>query len=286
MMTRTPSGTYVIPGMETRWPARGRLPAGHAWSVTTILGILDKPGLRYWYGYQQRDAEREAARLAVVEAQEPIQPGEAGAAWLLDAMAARSSRALAAIETSAKAMDLGSLIHAAIEARLLGERFDEADMGDEAKRCLAAWAEWVEAVHLDSMAVEQRVYSEVERYAGTLDCVAELDGSIVPGAPQRIVAVIDWKTSGAKSGRAIYPEWLMQVSAYSHAYCLRDRGAAWALVVRLPKTTEAIAATEVACGRPFEVAILSPKEQRRYMLAFLRVKDAHDAMMQIEKRTL
>jgi len=71
--------------------------------------------------------------------------------------------------------------------------------------------------------VEQVVYSEKHRYAGTLDLLAEVNG---------VLTVVDWKT-----GKAVYSEAHLQNAAYRQAVREMKHGdPKQGLIVRLPKT--------------------------------------------------
>jgi len=86
-----------------------------------------------------------------------------------------------------------------------------------------AFEDWAKSVHLKPLAIEQVVFSMRHEYAGTLDLLAEIDGT---------PTVIDFKT-----GKSIYAESHLQNVAYRVA--LAEMGQARAphgLIVRLPKT--------------------------------------------------
>jgi hypothetical protein len=68
------------------------------------------------------------------------------------------------------------------------------------------WQDWHASVKLRPLALEQVVWSTTHRYAGTLDFLAEIT---VPGQAAPVPVVGDIKT-----GKAIYGEALLQVSAY------------------------------------------------------------------------
>jgi hypothetical protein len=92
------------------------------------------------------------------------------------------------------------------------------------------WQDWQATVKLRPLAIEQVVWSTTYRFAGTLDFLAEIT---LPGHAAPVYVVGDIKT-----GKAIYDEARLQVSAYVAA--LREMEHAppgvWAAVVRLPKS--------------------------------------------------
>lgn len=108
------------------------------------------------------------------------------------------------------AADVGTLAHAAVEASLKNQPFDIEALGltDEQATmvvsCLAEWERWRARSRLNIVASEVSLVSERMLYGGTLDCIAEIDGQL---------SVLDLKTGGA-----IYPEMLMQVSAYGELW--------------------------------------------------------------------
>jgi len=119
------------------------------------------------------------------------------------------------------------------------------------------WQDWHASVKLRPLALEQVVWSTTHRYAGTLDFLAEIT---VPGQAAPVPVVGDIKT-----GKAIYGEALLQVSAYVAA--LREMEHAppfvWGAVVRLPKSE--------ADPEP-EIRLIAPEEQADLFQAFLHVQ--------------
>jgi hypothetical protein len=84
-----------------------------------------------------------------------------------------------------------------------------------------SWKDWAAKVALEPLAIERTVYCLQCGYAGTLDLYARVEG---------IPTVLDWKT-----GRAIYPEALLQNVAYRHAARRLGMPSSQGLIVRLPK---------------------------------------------------
>jgi hypothetical protein len=119
------------------------------------------------------------------------------------------------------------------------------------------WQDWQASAKLRPLALEQVVWSATHRYAGTLDFLAEIT---VPGQAAPVPVVGDIKT-----GKAVYPEALLQVSAYTAA--LREMEHAppfvWGAVVRLPK---------VESDPDVDIRLISPEEQAELFQAFLHVK--------------
>lgn len=103
-----------------------------------------------------------------------------------------------------EAADLGSAVHNAIEVYLKGQPITGL-LQDNPKIELpfSAFLGWQKKYKFELVASEHIVYSEMG-YAGTLDCVAKLNG---------VLYLVDFKTSNR-----IYEDYLMQVAAYAQAY--------------------------------------------------------------------
>lgn len=111
--------------------------------------------------------------------------------------------------------DKGSKVHNAIEDLIAGEtvKMDAKYMNNSSKQeeeltleeyeAVIAFAEWANEVKPKFLHKEMTVISEKYGFAGTVDCIAEIDGEVY---------VIDWKTS-----QYIWPEYELQVSAYLEA---------------------------------------------------------------------
>lgn len=112
-------------------------------------------------------------------------------------------------EKSQEALDIGSEVHNIIEQwikeKLMGWELAVVPSSEEASNSLKAFFKWVDDVSFTPLASELTVYSHKHRYAGTLDCVARINGKVY---------VIDFKTSKAHYDTASY-----QISAYRKALC-------------------------------------------------------------------
>lgn len=154
-------------------------------SVTTILSVLSKPFLVKW-------AAKEAALCAV---NDPI------VAKMIEA--GRRTDAVDYIKTahtrlSDTASDAGTDAHAWIEARIKGERPPPGGEPPHMRHfdtfCLVHKPEFV--------LCESTVYNRREGYAGTMDFMAKLGD---------MTTIVDVKT-----GRSVYPEAALQLTAYAH----------------------------------------------------------------------
>lgn len=108
----------------------------------------------------------------------------------------------------------GSRIHAAIEAFIKGDtikhdaQFPDSDgnlaeLTADEYRALVKFAEWDAVTKPEYLFTEKTVISKRYGYAGTLDCLARVDGKL---------HVIDWKT-----GKGVYTSYFLQVAALKQA---------------------------------------------------------------------
>ena len=106
-------------------------------------------------------------------------------------------------ETRDKAGDIGTLVHAAIEAKINGTP-PPSVLDDEGTRALKAFLEWDRQNQIEILYQEVRLVSEEYRYGGTLDAVGVIDGKHV---------LLDWKTS-----KGVYKNYLLQLAAYKQLW--------------------------------------------------------------------
>jgi hypothetical protein len=114
-------------------------------SVTTILGILNKPALLDW-----------AWRCGV--------EGK-------DYKAVRDNAA-----------DIGTLAHGLVMAHLTKTEFDKSEYSsadiDKAENCLIKYFDWEKGHKIEVLMVETPMLSETYRFGGTIDCLAKVDGEL------------------------------------------------------------------------------------------------------------
>ncbi|MDR1926868.1 MAG: PD-(D/E)XK nuclease family protein [Endomicrobium sp.] len=159
-------------------------------SVTQALGVLRKIGLEMWYKFRT---------------------------------------AKECDEISARGREIGTQIHELIQSYIDGqspqiETTYEKEVTNAAKSFMLFRKEHPEFVLKKA---EMALTDEENGYNGTLDCIAEIDGTSV---------VLDWKTGECKdkSQPPIYDEYLAQVSAYVNLY---DKGIKDAYIVVFAKDT-------------------------------------------------
>lgn len=223
------------------------------WSVTTIIGVLEKPALLYW-------TAEEAAKAAVAShrslGQRIEEEGEeAVVKWLRDARFRRPADRLSNA-------DLGTVCHAACEEYALtgirpdGSRLEflvrqqglKTGIKPEVSvlsRMLDQFDGWLQRFTPSYQATEVTVYSPTFRYAGTTDGFLMIDG-------QR--AIIDYKSSrepfdSKGQPKTPYPEQVgLQLAAYRHA----EMAAVWR-----PRRTEKFRRRYYALS-PSEIAVAQP----------------------------
>lgn len=164
------------------------------YGVTSVTGILDKPALMYWAVNQA---------ISVLEAK--LEPGKA-----LDEIEIKNlleeARRAHTIKKD-KSADVGTLIHKWVEsyisARIKKEPLPKRPVNKEMKNAIDGFFKWAKENKVQIMASEQKIYHTKYKYAGTLDLEGMVNGKRT---------VIDLKT-----GKAIYPEMLLQASAYLKA---------------------------------------------------------------------
>jgi hypothetical protein len=155
-------------------------------SVTTILGVLNKPALPRW-------AANAAAKFAVDNQNTIAQLIEQGQ-W----RAAVDLIKGAPWRQRDKAAEVGTLVHHMIDNLHTGI---EVEIPAEALQQVTHFVNWVEHFKPKILVSEGTIFNRVYDYAGTLDIVAHIDG-------------LNWLID-IKSGKGVYPEYAMQVAAYS-----------------------------------------------------------------------
>lgn len=148
-------------------------------SVTQILSVIEKKALMYWFGKQVYQAV--ALNPELTEQQALAEP----------------------YKVSESAKDRGSAVHSIVEAY---ENTGKV-VGQEGpfKGYAQAFQSWVDMNQIKILEHERTVFSDKYHYAGTLDLLVTVNGFDKP-------TLIDVKT-----GKDIYPEAHLQVSAYRQA---------------------------------------------------------------------
>ena len=102
-----------------------------------------------------------------------------------------------------KAADIGTRTHLLIERFLKGEDYDDL-IDEETFKPFNAFKNWLKNRKFELIDGERIVWNKKHRVAGTVDIVGNINGKLY---------LLDLKTS-----KAIYPEMLLQISAYRKMY--------------------------------------------------------------------
>jgi len=177
------------------------------WSVTTLLGGgIPKPYLTGWA--KKVTAEAAIRDLDLLPQIIEREGKDAAIAWVKQA----SDR------TRDKAGARGEQVHKAAEAWVLERPFP--DWNDTERPYMEGLVKFLDKYQPTFLAAEVPVFSDTERYAGTLDAIIEFDRDDarlmwgVEEGPVRLV--IDYKTAAPK-GKGPYAETGLQLAAYRFA---------------------------------------------------------------------
>ena len=166
----------------------------HKVGVTTVLNVLNKPALMTWPMY-------EANKYIKKHSTEKGEFLTISKTHLEDSLKAFRMK-------SDKAANMGTKIHEAIEMYLTGHpSVDDGKVG----KALESFKNWYENLNGKAIEVERVVYSKQGDYAGTFDCLLELDG-------KKVLCDVKTTKKGKKFRDGIYPEYFIQLGAYSMAY--------------------------------------------------------------------
>ncbi|MDD5706540.1 MAG: hypothetical protein PHR35_11485 [Kiritimatiellae bacterium] len=159
-------------------------------SVTSILGILAKPGLETW----------KLNQVALATLRAPRQEGEGEEYWC-------NRVRDVAFEQVEEAADLGGAIHAALELAMDGHEFDP-DMEVYVAPVLA----WKEKTGISIVEREFRVVNTAHGFAGTADVFFRYGDNGI--------GVLDYKTRKTQPGKPVgaYEDQAMQLAAYAATY--------------------------------------------------------------------
>ena len=145
-------------------------------SVTTILSVIDKPALRYWFGKQ--------VFLAMVK----------------DPTLKEAEALSAPYKVSDTAKTRGTTIHSVVEAYKKGSTINLEGVPEALQGFTKAFYRAMEEIDINFLEQEKTIFSKKHKIAGTLDLLAEISKKMY---------VLDIKT-----GKDIYQEAFLQTSAY------------------------------------------------------------------------
>jgi len=164
------------------------------YSVTTILKVLNREGLNIW---RERRVAAAACRVA----------GSLSTRIAEDGVDATIEYLITSRSTGA---DRGTAVHSAIEE--YARTGTRPPVSAEILPYLDRFDAWAQVWAPKFLALEQAVYSRRYCYAGTLDAIAEIDGTTV---------LIDWKSHAKPTG--VYPDLALQLAAYRYADIITDQ---------------------------------------------------------------
>ena len=172
------------------------------WSITTIIGVLDKPALLYW------SAEQAAQAAVTIAKSLPDRIAEEGeeavVKWIRDAR-------LRPPKGRRTAADLGTDVHSALEELALTGKMPEVD--DEVRQYVNQFDRWAQKWQPEFLASELTVYSPTYGYAGTSDGIMKIDGQTLFFDHKTSQKSFD--TKGKPTGP--YPEVGLQLAAARYA---------------------------------------------------------------------
>jgi hypothetical protein len=228
-------------------------------SVTSILSVVGKPALVAWSANRERTLVMEAA--ANLHEDLPAGTPKMSRLAYLATLQLRLGKEKAHQKELAQAAEIGQQAHGYVEwllRRELGQVIGpEPRVSDKALWASVAAQDWCTRVKLRPLALEQVVWSATHRFAGTLDLLGEVT---LPGHAGPVYVVADLKT-----GKAIYGEALLQMSAYVAALREMEHAPAgvYGAVIRLPK---------VEADPEPEIRLIAPAELEALFRIFLAVK--------------
>ena len=149
-------------------------------SVTNIISVLAKPALRFWFGKTVYRAFAADPSLSEKEA--------LAAPWKL----------------SGDAKDRGSTVHSIVESWKQTKK-NITTVPIKFRGYAEAFYKFVKTNHVEVQEHERTVISKVYNFAGTLDILAKVNSN-------KKLMIIDVKT-----GKGLYPEVELQLSAYRQA---------------------------------------------------------------------
>lgn len=161
--------------------------------VTTILGVLDKPGLRKWAAAQVAEYvadHRDAVEHLYAAGRGPMVAALKETPW----------------QQRDDAADRGTKLHDYAERILLVQ---EVDVPDDLAPVIEHALQFLDEWQITPLLIEAVVGSREHSYAGKLDVVAEYRN---PRTGETGIGIFDWK-----SGRRIYASACFQLNAYAFA---------------------------------------------------------------------
>lgn len=158
--------------------------------VTSVVGMLPKDFLTFW-------AAKITAETAVEQVDTVVRLAERDPQGAIDYLKGAHRR------TTKQAADLGSAAHDLFERLARGETVNPRHVHVDVKPHVKWFTEFLDEIQPEFLYLEETVWSDTNRYAGSFDAIARVDGEVV---------VLDWKTS-----KAVYDSVALQLAAYRYA---------------------------------------------------------------------
>jgi hypothetical protein len=175
------------------------------WSVTTLIGVLDKPALVPWAAI--KTAEAAVDQMQAWQSRLEHEGRDAAIDYLKRARF-RGKRG------ERSATELGTAVHQACEHAAIYGKFRPEDTSDpELVPFLRQFRQFLRDFQPEYVAAEVTVFNPSFGYAGTCDAFMKIDG---------VCYVTDYKTSRESNDargnpKGPYPEVALQLAAYRHA---------------------------------------------------------------------
>jgi ATP-dependent exoDNAse (exonuclease V) beta subunit len=175
------------------------------WSVTTLIGALDKPALVPWAAL--RTAEAAVDHLEVVQHRLEHEGRDSAIDYLKNAR-------FRGAPGQRSATELGKAVHKACEHAVIYGRYRPEDIADkEIVPFLRQHRQFISDFRPEPECAELTVFNETFGYAGTLDAIFHIDG---------LTYIVDYKTSREDTDargnfKGPYPEVALQLAAYRYA---------------------------------------------------------------------
>jgi RecB family exonuclease len=158
--------------------------------VTSILGILSKPGLEKW----------KLEQVALASLRTPKQAEESVEYWCGRVRSA-------AFDQVEEAANLGTMIHGALELAMAGEPY-----ADDLRPYVEPVMKWKEKTGIEIVEREIKLVNKHHGFAGTADVLFRYG--------RNGIGILDYKTRKTKPGEEVtaYDNQAMQLAAYGATY--------------------------------------------------------------------
>ena len=167
-------------------------------SVTTYLGMIASRPLMSWMGKNGVNKLNVLADVVKRSYPETFQDvfESARSQWesAEDTQFWKSAK-----QIGQDAADIGTLAHGWIEAHINGKEVSMETLPTQAQAAIRGFLEWESSNHVKYLSTEKTFYYCAMDYAGTADCIAEVNGEL---------SMIDWKTAKGVYANYVIQDWL------------------------------------------------------------------------------